>query len=68
VSDGWLTLTIDAPGNTSATIFVPTQDPTSVTESGRPAAQSPGVSSLKPSEQAAVFNVGSGHYVFRARR
>jgi alpha-L-rhamnosidase len=68
VSDGWLTLAVDVPGNTSATVFVPTQDPSSVSESGRPVAQSPGIRVLKPTDRAAVYNLGSGHYVFRARR
>jgi hypothetical protein len=66
LSDGRLTLTVDVPANTSATVFVPTQDPSSVTESGRPAAQSPGVRPLKPIDRAAVFKIGSGRYVFRS--
>ena len=67
VSGGWLTLIVDVPANTSATVFVPTQDPSSVTESGQPVSQSPGVRLLKAADQAAVCNVGSGHYIFRAR-
>jgi alpha-L-rhamnosidase len=67
LSDGWLTLSVDVPVGTSATVFVPTHDPASVTESGRPAAESPGVHAQKPTDRAAVYRIGSGHYVFRAR-
>ena len=66
VSDGWLTLTVDVPANTTATVFVPTPNPSAVTESGRPAAQAPGVLSFKVANGAAVCHVGSGRYVFRA--
>jgi hypothetical protein len=68
LSDGWLTMTVDVPANTSATILVPTDDPASITESGRPAAQAPGVLSVSTTEHAAACEVVSGHYVFRARR
>jgi hypothetical protein len=68
LSDGWLTLAVDVPCNTSATVFMPTQDPSSATESNHPAAESPGVRLQKTTDRAAVFQVGSGHYVFRARQ
>lgn len=84
LSDGWLTLTVDVPVNTSATVIIPTQDPTTVTESDRPATQSPGVRGLSPSSldndeavperssktshRTVVYEIGSGHYVFRARQ
>jgi hypothetical protein len=83
LSDGWLTLTIDVPGNTLALVLMPAQDPTTVTESDRPALQSPGVRGLlqsslnedgtvplqiaKTIDRTAVYRIGSGHYVFRAR-
>jgi hypothetical protein len=66
LSDGWLTLSVDVPANTSATVFVPTRAPFSVTESGQPAAQSSGVRFVKAGDGAAVFGIGSGTYVFRA--
>jgi alpha-L-rhamnosidase len=66
VSKEELTLTVEVPVNTSATVFVPTDDPTSVTESGKPAGDSAGVHAAKASDHAAVFEVGSGRYMFRA--
>ncbi|MEN6451884.1 MAG: family 78 glycoside hydrolase catalytic domain [Thermoguttaceae bacterium] len=65
---GWLTLSVVVPPNTTATVYVPTSDPSTVTESGRPIARSPGVQALAPIDGAAVFQVGSGHYTFRARK
>jgi len=56
---------VEIPVNATATVRVPTRDPSSVTESGRPASEAPGVTRL-PDESpgAARFEVGSGRYVF----
>ena len=67
LSNGWLTLAVVVPANTTATVIVPTQEPSTVTESGRPAEQSTGVRPVKTTDRAAVYEVGAGHYVFRAR-
>jgi alpha-L-rhamnosidase len=66
VAKGELTLIVYVPANTSATVFVPTDNPSSVTESGKPAGESPGVHAVKSAGHAAVFEVGSGSYIFRA--
>ena len=68
MSDGWLTLTVDVPANTSATVF--RADARSIVrDRERPTgrAVSPASVRSKPADQAAVFEVGSGHYMFRAR-
>ena len=48
------------PPNTAATVYVPTQNPAALTESGRPAAQAEGVKLLRTEPGAAVFAVASG--------
>jgi alpha-L-rhamnosidase len=58
---------VTVPANTTATVYVPTADPDSVTESGRPAGQAEGVEFLRAEEGAAVYRVGSGRYSFGAR-
>jgi len=63
-----LELNLTVPPNTTAEVRVPTSIPAAVTESGRPAGKSPGVTLLRKEEDAAVFEVGSGQYVFRAAR
>jgi alpha-L-rhamnosidase len=49
-----------------ATVPVPTNRPGAVTESGRPAGEGKGVKFLRTEKNAAVYEVGSGNYVFEA--
>ncbi len=67
IEGGRLHWTIDVPPNTSATVYVPTSDPASVVESGRPAAQAEGLKPLRSEPEAAVFEAGSGRYEITAR-
>ncbi|MBI5832510.1 MAG: family 78 glycoside hydrolase catalytic domain [Armatimonadetes bacterium] len=59
VADGRLTLDVVVPANTSATVYVPTSDPASVTAPD-------GASSVRAVRGAAVYRVGSGAYRFEA--
>jgi len=59
-----LRLEVALPANTSATVYVPAAQAKDVMESGRPAAQSPGIRFLRMDSGAAVFEVGSGSYAF----
>lgn len=61
-----LTLDVTIPPNTTAIIYVPTTHPDSVTESNNPAAQSPSVHFLRADDRYAIYEVGSGHYLFSA--
>jgi len=63
--DGHFSLDVEIPPNTHGTVFVPTSDPESIEESGRPPA-SP-VERLAPQKESAVFRVPPGRYQFRAR-
>ena len=67
IKDSRLHLDVTIPPNTSATIYVPTSDPDSVTESGAPASASKGVQFLRFERGAAVYRVGAGHYRFVAK-
>jgi alpha-L-rhamnosidase len=66
-SDGRFELRVEVPTNTTATVFIPTKEPNTVTESGKPAAEAEGVKPLKPEPGAAIFEVQSGHYHFEAK-
>ena len=66
IEDGKLTLEVSIPANTTATVFVPTSEASSITESGKPVAKSPGISFLREENGAAVFTVGSGNYAFKS--
>ncbi|MBC8096719.1 MAG: family 78 glycoside hydrolase catalytic domain, partial [Akkermansiaceae bacterium] len=59
-----LTLNVTIPANTSAEIHVPTTNASAITESGVPAVSSPGVTFVGDSNNAAIYTVGSGNYVF----
>jgi alpha-L-rhamnosidase len=61
-----LTMDVTIPANTTATVYVPTRDQASVTESGLPAARAKGVKFLRLENGAAVFEVGAGTYRFGA--
>lgn len=65
---GAFTWTVTIPPNTSATVFVPARDAESVSEGGRPAAQSPGLKFLRTDTSFVVFEAGSGTYKFQSER
>lgn len=67
VEDGRFRLEVTVPPNTAASIHVPAVSAGEVTEGGRPVAEAPGVRFLRPEAAAAVFEVGSGTYVFESR-
>ena len=48
----------------TAQIYVPTTNAAAITESGMPAATSPGVAYAGLSNDYAIYTVGSGHYVW----
>ncbi len=62
-----LTLKVTVPANTTATLYLPTKDAASVTESRKPAAEAEGVKFTGMKEGAAVYELGSGTYSFECR-
>ena len=64
IEGGTFTLNVTIPPNTKATVFVPARSSGSVTESGKPAGTSEGVRFLRMEADKAVYEVGSGKYVF----
>jgi len=62
-----LTLDVTIPAGTTATVFVPTTQPKSVTESGSPAGEASGVTIQGNENGCAVFEIESGRYVFEAQ-
>lgn len=63
---GRLALALAVPANASARVTVPAPGPGAVTESGRPAAASPGVSLLGHGAGEVTLSVGAGTYHFRS--
>ena len=66
IAGGRFELRVEIPANTTATVYVPAGDAGSVTESGKPAAEAPGVKFLTMDDGNAVFAVQSGKYEFAA--
>ena len=59
-------LAITVPANTTATVFVPS-GPEVVTESGKPATESPGVNLLRTEPGLVIFHIDSGSYQFNSK-
>jgi alpha-L-rhamnosidase len=66
-TNGRFQLHVEIPANTTATVWVPAKDASTVTESDKPAAEAAGVKLLGLEEGAAVFAVESGRYSFESR-
>jgi hypothetical protein len=64
---GKFTLNVTIPANTTASVFIPATSAETVTESGKPAAQSVGVKFLRMDNDCAVFEIESGAYTFGSR-
>jgi len=70
ISNAWtytgntFNMTVTIPPNTTAQVWVPTTNASAIAESGVPAASSPGVTYVGISNNAAVYTVGSGNYIF----
>jgi len=61
---GTFNLAVVIPPNTTAQVVVPTTNAGAITESGVLAASAPGVTYAGVSNSAAIYNVGSGTYLF----
>ncbi|MCX6225577.1 MAG: glycoside hydrolase family 78 protein [Bacteroidia bacterium] len=59
-----MTMKVTIPANTSADIYIKTNDYKQVTESGKPVTSSSDIKFLKMDKGFAVFQVGSGSYEF----
>jgi alpha-L-rhamnosidase len=57
-------LNIAIPANTTATVYIPTRDASTVMEEGVPVGSATGVTYLRREANAAVYRVGSGSYSF----
>ena len=65
-TSGVFTLKVTIPANTTATVYIPTEKPNAVTESGRAIGKAPGVSYLRQEDGYALFAAESGTYSFTA--
>lgn len=59
-------LGVEVPVNTTATVYVPTDNASSVTESGKPVGQAAAVQFVRQEKGYAVYKIGSGKYTFQS--
>jgi alpha-L-rhamnosidase len=62
--NGVFVLDLKVPANTTATVSLPFDDPSEISESGSPAVMSPGIKYQRVVKGRAIFLVGSGTYHF----
>ncbi len=58
---------VSVPANTIATVYVPTKDAASITEGGRKINKVPGIRFVRSEGTWAVYEVGSGNYIFKSK-
>ena len=66
IADGKMTLRIEVPANTAATVRLPKAKLEEVSEGGKPLADRPDIPRAQQTEDAVVLEVGSGKYVFES--
>jgi len=67
IEDGMFKLNVTIPANTTATVYMPAESASGVTESGRPATSAEGLRFLRIKQGKAVFAAGSGYYEFESK-
>jgi len=67
IENGTFEWRIEIPANTTATVYMPSDAPESILESGKPAEGAVGVEFLRIEDGRAVCRLGSGRYVFASR-
>jgi hypothetical protein len=67
VENGQFLYRVQIPANTTATVYVPAQNPAQVEEGGLPAESAEGVQFVKMADGCAVYEIGSGTYLFTTR-
>jgi len=64
IDGGNLSLDVEIPANTTATIYIPAGNGSTVMESGKPIAPEPDIKQVDPVTGYVVVNIGSGIYHF----
>lgn len=64
--NGSIFLTVTVPGNSTATVYVPSKNISSITEGNRPIRKVKDIKFLSAQDKCAVFHLGSGTYEFKS--
>jgi alpha-L-rhamnosidase len=66
IANGIFALDLDVPPNTSATVYLPTNNAPKIRESGEEVGASKGIRLIRSENKLAIFEVLSGSYHFRS--
>jgi alpha-L-rhamnosidase len=66
IRKGKLTLRVSVPPNTTATLYVPTENPESIKEGKRPLLDAPGIKHLRDEKERSVLELQPGQYNFES--
>ena len=66
-SDGSFSWNVSIPANTTATVYIPCDDPNSVSEGGRPIGTIPEIAFIAFEDQRAIYAIASGNYHFTSK-
>ena len=64
ISDGAITYRATVPANTTATLYMPADTQSTITENGMPASEAEGVEFVKYENGRSVYRLASGDYKF----
>lgn len=67
IEDNQFILRVRVPVGSTATVFVPSIDPASITENGNLASQSDGLAHVRNEPSLAVYDAVSGEYLFKSK-
>jgi hypothetical protein len=67
ITDNTFVLNVDIPANTTASVYIPCDNPETVLESGKPIEKTKGIISSKIEKGIFVVEIGSGAYRFKSR-
>jgi alpha-L-rhamnosidase len=68
IKDGTMTLRVEVPANTTATVRLPNATIGQVTETGKTLVSDKDLAGVRQEEGAVIVNVGSGSYSFQYKQ
>jgi len=68
LQDNKFTLAVTIPANTTATVYIPSDNPDTVFEGNNPATQAEGVKFLRTEKTVSLFQITSGSYSFSCQK
>ncbi|WP_159471173.1 alpha-L-rhamnosidase [Dyadobacter sp. 3J3] len=68
IKDNMTEMNVEIPVNSSAVIYIPSPDPSKVTEGDKPVSGQQGIVFVEQKDGKSIFKIGSGSYRFKAKK